>query len=68
MNEKYARGRSSEIFKLDDDKVLKLFFDGYPKSDADREFKNTKIASELGATTLKVYEKMEKDAAKKQKK
>ncbi len=61
MNEKYARGRSSEIFKLDDDKVLKLFFDGYPKSDADREFKNTKIASELGATTLKVYEKMEKD-------
>lgn len=61
MTDRYARGRSSEIFKTEDGKVLKLFFSDYPKSDAEREFKNTKIASDLGATTLKVYDFVEKD-------
>ena len=44
--EKYARGRSSEIFRLEDGKVLKLFFKEYPESDVTREFENTKIVKQ----------------------
>lgn len=59
--EKFARGRSSEAFKLEDGRVLKLFFEDYPKEFAEKEFKNTKIASDTGCTTMKVYEMVEQD-------
>ena len=59
--EKYARGRSSEIFRLEDGKVLKLFFKEYPESDVTREFENTKIVSKAGCTPIKVFEMVEKD-------
>lgn len=59
--EKYARGRSGEIFRLEDGKVLKLFFKEYPYDDVIREFTNTKIVSEAGCTSMKVYEMVEKD-------
>lgn len=61
MGENFARGRSSEAFRLEDGRVLKLFFADYPKEDAEKEFKNTKIASECGCTTMKVYEMVEKE-------
>ena len=61
MNEKFARGRSSEIFRLEDGRVLKLFFPDYPQEDAVREFKNTRIAYEQGCTDSKVYEMVEQD-------
>jgi len=61
MENKFARGRSSELFKLEDGKVLKLFFKEYPKSDAQKEFKNTMIASKLGCTPVHVYEEKEID-------
>ena len=59
--EKFARGRSSEAYKLEDGKVLKLFFEDYPKEFAQKEFKNTKIASDTGCTNMKVYEIIQKD-------
>ena len=59
--EKFARGRSSEAFRLEDGKVLKLFFEDYPKEFALKEYNNTKVASETGCTDMKVYETLEKD-------
>ena len=59
--EKFARGRSSEAYRLEDGRVLKLFFKDYPREYAQREFNNTRIASELGCTTMKVYEMIEQD-------
>lgn len=61
MADNFARGRSAEVFKLEDNKVMKLFFSDYPRSDAEKEYKNTVIASKLGCTPVKVYEKIEKD-------
>ena len=59
--EKFARGRSSEAFKLEDGKVLKLFFEDYPEEFAQKEYKNTKIASDTGCTDMKVYEILKQD-------
>ena len=59
--EKFARGRSSEAFKLEDGRVLKLFFEDYPKEYAQKEYKNTKIANETGCTSMKVYDMVEQD-------
>ena len=59
--EKFSRGRSSEAFRLDDGRVLKLFFSDYPKEYAEKEYKNTKIASDTGCTTMKIYEMVEQD-------
>lgn len=61
MESKFARGRSSEVFHLEDGRVLKLFFSDYPQSDALQEFKNTEIASQCGCTNMKIYEMVEKD-------
>lgn len=60
--EKFARGRSSEAFKLEDGKVLKLFFEDYPREFAQKEYINTKIASDTGCTNMRVYEIIEKDS------
>ena len=61
MSEQYARGRSAEVFREGDDKVMKLFFEDYPREYAEKEYSNTKIVSELGCTSMKVYDKVEKD-------
>ena len=60
MSDNFARGRSAEIFRTGDGKVLKLFFAGYPQEYAEKEYRNTKIASKLGCTDMKVYEMVEK--------
>lgn len=46
---------------LEDGRVLKLFFPDYPRTDAEKEFKNTQIASACGCTSTKIYEMVEKD-------
>lgn len=61
MADNFARGRSAEIFRTDDGKIMKLFFMDYPREYAEKEYKNTVIASELGCTDMKVYDKVEKD-------
>ena len=61
MSENFARGRSAEIFDAGDGKVMKLFFEDYPREYAEKEYKNTKVVSELGCTSMKVYDKVEKD-------
>lgn len=50
MGEHFARGRSAEIFRTEDGKILKLFFPDYPREYAEKEYKNTKIAASLGCT------------------
>ena len=59
--EYFARGRFGEIMRTEDGKVLKLFFPEYPKEKAEAEFRNAKIAYELGCTPIKVYEMVERD-------
>lgn len=61
MSDRFARGRSAEVFRMEDGKVMKLFFADYPREYAEAEFKNTKIASDLGCTPMKVYGMVEQD-------
>lgn len=61
MSESYARGRSAEVFQAGEGKVLKLFFADYPREYAEKEYKNTKIVSELDCISMKVYEEVERD-------
>lgn len=61
MADMFARGRSAEVFKLEDGKILKLFFADYPRENAEKEFRNSKIAAELDCTPIKVYEMVEQD-------
>ncbi len=61
MGENFARGRSAEIFHADGGRILKLFFPDYPRQYAEKEYRNTKIAADLGCTGMNVYEMVEKD-------
>ena len=60
MGEHFARGRSAEIFRTEDGKILKLFFPDYPMEYAEKEYKNTKIAASLGCTGMQVYDMVER--------
>lgn len=61
MGEHFARGRSAEVFRTEDGKILKLFFPDYPREYAEKEYKNTKIAASLGCTGMQVYDVVERD-------
>lgn len=61
MSEQFARGRSAEVFRTEDGKLLKLFFPDYPREYAEKEYKNTKIAASLGCTGMQVYDMAERD-------
>ena len=61
MGEHFARGRSAEVFRTEDGKILKLFFPDYPREYAEKEYKNTKIAASLGCTGMQVYDMVERD-------
>ena len=64
MGEHFARGRSAEIFRTEDGKILKLFFPDYPREYAEKEYKNTKIAASLGCTGMQVYDMVERGEAR----
>lgn len=61
MDNKFARGRSAEVFRMEDGRVIKLFFEDYPREYAEKEYRNTKIASGVGCTKMQVYEMVEQD-------
>lgn len=61
MSEHFARGRSAEVFRTEDGKLLKLFFSEYPREYAEKEYRNTKIAASLGCTGMQVYDMVERD-------
>lgn len=53
------RARSSEVFDLGDEKVLKLYFDDVSKDNVDIELLNTVVAFETGATPMECFGKVE---------
>ena len=61
MGEHFARGRSAEVFRTEDGKLLKLFFPDYPREYAEKEYENTKVAASLGCTGMQVYGMVERD-------
>lgn len=54
-----GQGRTAEIFEYDDNKILKLFFEGKPKSDALKEYENLQIVNKRHIPSPKVYETIE---------
>ena len=53
------RARSSEVFDLGDEKVLKLYFDSVSKENVDIELLNTTVAFETGCTPMECFGKVE---------
>lgn len=53
------RARSSEVFDLGDEKVLKLYFDSVSKENVDIELLNTVVAFETGCTPMECFGKVE---------
>lgn len=52
------RGRSAEVYPWGEDRVLKLYFEGFPEADVDLEYLNTAEAYKCGCTPMKCYEKV----------
>ncbi len=51
------KARSSEVYDIGDDKVLKLYFDDVDADNLEIEYKNTCTAFELGCTPMECYGK-----------
>lgn len=51
-----GRGNTAIVYEWEEGKVLKLFYPGYPKEAAEREFYNAKAVSDMGFAKPKVYE------------
>lgn len=49
-------GNTATVYKLKEDKVLKLFCKGYPKEAVEKEFANAKAISNMGFVKPNVYE------------
>jgi len=54
-------GNTAEVFDYGDGKVCKLFYEGYPKEAAEREFRNAKEVERLGFPVPKVFEMVESE-------
>lgn len=54
-----GEGNTAEIYKLDNEKILKLFRTGLPKEVAEREYQNGIIVQNLLDCVPKVYEIVE---------
>lgn len=54
-----TRGRSAEIYDLGGNRVLKLYFAGFPESEVDLEYLNTLEANRCGCTPMKCFGKVE---------
>lgn len=53
-----GQGRTAQIFDYADGKIVKLFFEGKPEYDAQKEFQNLQIVNEADVPSPKVYEKV----------
>lgn len=51
-----GKGLTAEVFKLDEDKVLKLFFKGYPLEAISREYENARLVNSFGINAPVAYE------------
>ena len=54
-------GNTAEVFDYGDGKVCKLFYEGYPKEAAEREFRNAREVERLGFPVPKVFEMVESE-------
>ena len=59
--QKLAEGNTAEIFQLDNNRILKLFKQGYSKESMLREYHNHRIVSRLLDNVPKLYETVEED-------
>ena len=54
-------GNTAEVFDYGDNKVCKLFYEGYPKEAVEREFRNATEVQRLGLPVPKVFELVESE-------
>ena len=54
-------GNTAEVFDYGDGKVCKLFYEGYPKEAAEREFRNATEVERLVFPVPKVFEMVESE-------
>ena len=54
-------GNTAEVFDYGDNKVCKLFYEGYPKEAVEREFRNATEVQRLGLSVPKVFELVESE-------
>ena len=54
-------GNTAEAYLLEDDKILKLFYTGYPKEAVEREYYNAKVIEDLGFAKPKAHNLIEQD-------
>lgn len=51
-----GRGNTAEVMEMDNQKVCKLFYEGYPYSAVEREYNNAKLMQTMNLPIPKVYE------------
>ncbi|WP_406242557.1 aminoglycoside phosphotransferase family protein [Tissierella carlieri] len=51
-----GRGNTATVYELEEDKVLKLFNQGYPKESVEKEFNNARTISNMDFVKPKAYE------------
>ena len=56
-----AQGNTAQIFSLGEDKILKLFVEGFPREAVVGEYNNSRIAARALSLVPKVYELTERD-------
>ncbi len=54
-------GNTAEVYLLEDDKILKLFYKGYPKEAVEREYYNAKAIEDLDFAKPKAHNLIEQD-------
>lgn len=58
LSKPFFRARSSEVFDIGDEKVLKLYFESVDEENAGIELLNTQVAFERGCTPMECYGKV----------
>ncbi|OZV13231.1 hypothetical protein CIW83_04985 [Tissierella sp. P1] len=51
-----GKGNTATAYELEEDKVLKLFNQGYPKESVEKEFNNARVISNMGFIKPKAHE------------
>ena len=55
LDKMIAKGNAAEVYQIEEDKILKLFFAAVPVQEAEREYKTARLAYEAGIPTAQVY-------------